>query len=114
MARRKNPSESVVLRNSIAERLREIRQEIFGERGGPELARRLGISVRTWYNYETGITVPAEVLLRFIEQTGVTPTWLLTGEGPKYSRPGNAQSELSLVELLRRALQKAECLQGEK
>ena len=71
---------------SISRRLREIRQELFGEHGGPELARRLNLPARTWYNYETGVSVPAEVLPAFIEQTGADPLWVLTGEGSKYRR----------------------------
>ena len=52
------------------------------------MARRLGIPVRTWYNYELGVTVPAEVVLRFIAMTGVEPRWLLDGQGEKYrARP---------------------------
>ena len=74
------------IRAGIARRLREIRQELFGERGGPELARRLNLPARTWYNYETGVSLPAEVLLAFIEQTGANPWWVLTGAGSKYRR----------------------------
>lgn len=84
MARKKNPPESVRLKSLLAERLRAVRIEIFGDRGGPELARQLEIPNRTWYNYEIGVTVPAEILLRFIEVTSVEPRWLLHGEGPKY------------------------------
>jgi hypothetical protein len=84
MARKKNPPESVRLKSQLAERLRSIRIELFGERGGPELARHLEIPNRTWYNYEIGVTVPAEILLRFLEVTAVEPHWLLHGEGPKY------------------------------
>jgi hypothetical protein len=73
-----------VIRSEIARRLREIRQEIFGDKGGPELARRLDLPVRTWYGYETGVTVPAEVLLGFIEQTGTNPMFVLAGERPNY------------------------------
>jgi hypothetical protein len=71
----------------IAERLAEFRRELFGERGGPEMARRLGIPARTWYNYESGVTIPGEVLLAFLVQTGVNPEYLLSGKGPKYQRP---------------------------
>jgi hypothetical protein len=95
---------------SLSRRLREIRQELFGEHGGPELARRLGLPARTWYNYETGVTVPAEVLLGFIEQTGASPNWLFSGEGPKYHQPGDSilLSELTPVDLIRRGLEKLE------
>jgi len=110
MARKKNPKESVPLASRIAERLRTIRVELFGEHGGPELARRLEIPSRRWYNYETGVTVPAEVLLRFIDQTGASPSWLLTGEGPQYQHGGAAfdLSALTPVELIRHGLEKLE------
>ncbi len=52
----------------------------------PSWRGRLNLPARTWYNYETGVTVPAEVLLSFIDQTGTNPVWLLTGQGPKYRR----------------------------
>src|SRR5215203_4184101 len=84
MARRKTTPELVREKNSLAERLRTIRAEMFGDRGGPEMARRLGIPVRTWYNYEAGVTVPAEVVLRIIEMSSVEPMWLLHGRGPKF------------------------------
>jgi hypothetical protein len=100
----------VNIKASLSRRLREIRQEQFGEHGGPELARRLNLPARTWYNYETGVTVPAEVLLGFIEQTGANPLWLLAGEGSKYRRNQDEQilAELSPIELIRRGLEKLE------
>ncbi len=81
MARIKNSPEVVQKKYSLAERLRVLRVEKYGERGGPELARQLGVPIRTWYNYESGITVPAEVVLRLVELTGVEPLWLLNGQG---------------------------------
>jgi hypothetical protein len=42
------------------------------------------LPVRTWENYETGVTIPATVILGFIEVTGAHPKWLLTGEGERY------------------------------
>ncbi len=110
MARKKTPKVRVTAKASLSRRLREIRQELFGEHGGPELARRLNLPARTWYNYETGVTVPAEVLLAFIEQTGANPTWLLNGEGPKYrtTHDDRLLSELTPVELIRRGLERLE------
>jgi len=98
------------LKASLSRRLREIRQNLFGEHGGPELARRLDLPARTWYNYETGVTVPAEVLLGVIEQTGANPMWLLSGEGPHYTQYGDERllSELTPVELIRRGLERLE------
>ena len=72
------------IRSALAGRLRAIRTEIYGEEGGPELAAQLGLPSRTWRNYESGVTLPAEVLLRFLEITGTVPLWLLHGTGPKY------------------------------
>jgi hypothetical protein len=87
VARKKTPNIRVKDKKSLSRRLREIRQELFGGHGGPELARRLNLPNRTWYNYETGVTVPAEILLRFIELTGANPMYLITGEGPHVLRP---------------------------
>jgi Peptidase S24-like len=110
VARKKTSKLRVNVKASLSRRLREVRQEIFGDHGGPELARRLGLPARTWYNYETGVTVPAEVLLGFIEQTGANPIWLLTGEGPRYRRATDERlvSQLSPVELIRRGLEELE------
>src|SRR5688500_9678267 len=114
MARRKTTPELVHTKCSLAERLREVRAELFGERGGPELARRLGIPVRTWYNYEAGVTVPAEVVLRIIQMTSLEPVWLLNGKGPKFrlATPAIADpapgADLSVQALLRTALQRLE------
>lgn len=110
MARKKTSKIRVNVKASLSRRLREIRQEKFGEHGGPELARRLNLPARTWYNYETGVTVPAEVLLAFIDQTGANPLWLLSGEGAKY-RSGledSILSDLSPIQLIRRGLEKLE------
>ena len=110
MARKKTSKGRVDVKAQISGRLREVRQELFGEHGGPELARRLNIPARTWYNYETGVTVPAEVLLAFIDQTGTNPLWLLSGQGSKSRRGSEDQvlAELTPVELIRRGLEKLE------
>jgi len=111
MARRKTLPDLVKTKYSLAERLCRLRAELFGDRGGPELARRLGIPVRTWYNYEAGVTVPAEVVLRIIELTAVEPMWLLHGKGPKFRpKPFDdlellPNSKRTVGSLLRTALQ---------
>jgi hypothetical protein len=110
VARKKTPKVRVNFSESLSRRLREIRRELFGDHGGPELARRLNLPARTWYNYETGVTVPFDVLARFIEFTGANPIFLMTGEGQRFLRP-NAEpllSELSPIELLRRGLEQLE------
>jgi hypothetical protein len=70
---------------NLSDRVHEIRLERFGEYGGPMLANAIGLPFRTWMNYEEGVTIPAPVILRFIEVTGASPEWLLKGEGEKYS-----------------------------
>jgi hypothetical protein len=110
VARKKTSKVRVNVKASISRRLRDVRQELFGEHGGPELARRLNLPARTWYNYETGVTVPAEVLLSFIDQTGANPVWLLSGEGERYHREPDSTSlsNLSPIQLIRRGLEKLE------
>ncbi len=111
MARRKTLPESVRAKLALAERLAGLRSELFGERGGPEMARRLGIPVRTWYNYEAGVTVPAEVILKIIELTAIEPSWLLHGKGPKFRQGAPERRDLgsppamTVGALLRTALQ---------
>jgi hypothetical protein len=109
MARRKNQPEAVRVKCDLAERLRLVRVDLYGERGGSEMARRLGLPVRTWYNYEAGVTVPAEVLLRFVELTSVEPMWLLHGRGPQYRESQSFDaSDDSVESLLRTALRRLE------
>lgn len=112
MARRKTLPESLRAKLALAERLSTLRLELFGERGGPEMARRLEIPVRTWYNYEGGVTVPAEVVLKIIELTAVEPVWLLHGKGPKFRQQQRLERHevtskpaMTVGALLRTALQ---------
>jgi hypothetical protein len=74
----------------LAARVSVVRFEMFGEHGGPLLAHLLRLTYRKWLNYETGVTIPALVILRLIAVTGVDPTWLLTGEGQMYAKDSNA------------------------
>lgn len=74
------------LKRGLAERIRQVREELYADQG-EELAEDLGLPLRTWWNYEAGCTLPATVLLEFIELTGVQPHWLLTGQGERFSRP---------------------------
>jgi Peptidase S24-like len=111
MARRKTLPESVRAKMALAERLAALRLELYGDRGGPEMARRLGIPVRTWYNYEGGVTVPAEVILKIIELTAVEAGWLLHGDEPKFRNQlmergeRGGQPAVTVGALLRTALQ---------
>ena len=70
--------------SDLSLRVNEIRQEIFGENGGPFMAGELGVPFQTWVEFEMGRPIPALVILRFIELTHANPHWLLTGLGEKY------------------------------
>ena len=65
----------------LAARLREIREDLYGEHGAQFLADALEIRVGTWLNYESGVTMPAHVVLKLIDIARVNPHWLLTGQG---------------------------------
>jgi hypothetical protein len=65
----------------LALRLREIREDLYGEYGAQFLADALEVRVESWLNYESGVTMPAHVVLRLIDVARVNPHWLLTGEG---------------------------------
>jgi hypothetical protein len=69
----------------IAVRVREIRQDLYGEDGLENLAAALDVPAQTWRNYERGVTMPAETLLEFMVLTGADPNWLLTGDGERIS-----------------------------
>jgi hypothetical protein len=87
--------ETRMLRSMIALRIRAIRQEHYGDRGVDILAAHLELPVRTWEHYESGVTIPGEVLLRFMVETGVSASWVLTGEGARYIAADAAISILS-------------------
>lgn len=81
------PQEWSDVKDALAQRIREVREELYGLHGGPLLAQALGLPFRTWLRYEQGVTIPAEVILQFIEQTAACPHWLLTGDGPMFLAP---------------------------
>jgi hypothetical protein len=68
---------------ALARRLREVRLAMYGEHGASLLAADLGLLPATWAGYESGVTIPGLVILRFINVTGVAPGWLLTGKGER-------------------------------
>lgn len=72
---------------AMARRVREVRQELYGETGVPTLAEALGLPPRTWLNYESGVVIPATVILGFIELTRTDPHWLLTGQCKRHTPP---------------------------
>jgi hypothetical protein len=117
MARVKTPLKAVRARYDLAGRIADLRVEMFGERGRANMARWLGVPQRTWYKYEEGTAIPAQVVLRIIELTSVEPEWLLNGTGPKYRpvRPEERDQGRTPIQeacaLLRAAL---ELLEGDR
>jgi hypothetical protein len=95
MPRGKTSSEAIRSRLAIAKRVAVLRAEMFGARGKAAMARRLGLPLRSWYNYEEGTAIPAEVVLSVIELTSVEPAWLLRERGPKYGpkMPGESDRQ---------------------
>jgi hypothetical protein len=80
--------------NSLGARLRVIRFELYGEHGVDTIGERLGVAPTTWKNYEdVGEVMPAQILLRFLELTGVDPLWLMRGEGLKYRTTGRRSEQ---------------------
>ena len=66
----------------LARRLRLVREDIYGKAGDAELAESLDLPCATWANYEAGVVIPGETILRFILLTGACPRWLMAGDGP--------------------------------
>jgi hypothetical protein len=72
---------------------------MYGEDGAQDLAKALRLPERTWQNFEAGVQMPGEVILRFLLVTGTEPHWLLTGEGNRYRAPSEmAGSERDATE----------------
>ena len=84
--------ETPIETSELAERLQQVRLDFYGEHGAPMLAGELGIPIRTWLNYESGVEIPGRILLRFIVLTGVEPAWLSTGLGPQYRLGGFSEA----------------------
>ncbi len=80
------PSEWGEVHCGLADRLRRIREDLYGLNGGPMLATELKIPYRHWFEFETGTQIPPEILLRFLELTEANPRWLLSGEGEIFRR----------------------------
>ncbi len=70
-------------KTSLVQRICELRRDLYGENGVEAVARALDLPPQTWRNYERGVTMPAHVILEFLDVTGADPHWLLTGEGDR-------------------------------
>jgi hypothetical protein len=105
MARTKTARELTAFRKVLASRLEILRKNHFGEHGSAACAASVGIPYRSWWNYERGIAVPGEVILRVIELTNVEPMWLLHGTMPMYRQPPTTNAAPAApTDLVREAL----------
>ncbi len=75
----------MTMKHSIAQRIRQARTQ--KEMDQVKLAARLDVATRTVQRWEKGEQVPdSNYLMRIAKVTGVTPHWLLTGDGNMYTR----------------------------
>ena len=73
------------IKAGLADRLREIRRDLYGEDGLENPRPRLGVPAQTWRNYVTGHNHTRRGAVEFVALTETDPQWLLTGEGERLS-----------------------------
>ena len=73
--------------NPIADRIAEVRRDIYGEADISALVDSLDLPRGTWMNYESGVVMPASVLLRFIDPDRRRATLAPGGRGSEISGP---------------------------
>ena len=73
------------MNRDLSGRVREVREELYGEDGVPKIAEALDIPPRTWFNYESGVTIPAPVILAFIGVTNADPAMAAERQGRKFA-----------------------------
>lgn len=67
----------------IGERLKYVR----GKRTQPEMAGQVNVTKETWGRYEREVNpIPSDILMEVCRQNGISPHWLLTGQGPVYQK----------------------------
>jgi SOS-response transcriptional repressor LexA len=66
------------------DRLRWIRETVFGRRSKTAFARKLGMTLMQYDYYERRANLPLETLPRVMDLTRVHPKWLYTGEGEPF------------------------------
>jgi repressor LexA len=75
----------MIMKHSIAQRIKEARTR--KEMDQARLAAKLDVATRTVQRWEKGEQVPdSNYLMRLAKVTGVTPHWLLTGDGDIYTK----------------------------
>ncbi len=76
---------------SLADRLKKARNSLSKEQ--KEMAEILGISFRSWQDYELGKSVPGGKVFESLTRQGFNANWLLAGEGPMMR--GTTQDQVS-------------------
>ena len=71
-----------------ADRLKKIRGSLV--KSQKEMAALLGISYRTYENYEKGLNDPSWTACEALAKLGFNANWLLTGEGEMRRNAANA------------------------
>ncbi|MFH0988670.1 MAG: XRE family transcriptional regulator [bacterium] len=83
------------MKQSLAQRIRQAR--LAKELDQAKLAAKVDVATRTVQRWEKGEQVPdSNYLMRIAKTTGVTPHWLLTGEGEMYLK---SQPETNVIPL---------------
>ncbi len=75
----------------IMARLKQLRTQMYGQRGLGEFARELGVSPASYRRYENIKAAPVELLAKAAKLTGTELGWLITG----YKTDGSPQQEIS-------------------
>jgi len=69
---------------TVSDRLRWIREKVFGPRSKTAFGRKLGMTLMQYDYYERRAPLPLESLPRVMELTRVHPKWLYTGAGEPF------------------------------
>ncbi len=83
------------MKTTLGQRVKEARQAKGMDQA--KLSARLDIATRTLQRWEKGEQVPdSNYLMRIAKHTGVSPHWLLTGEGDMIGRPEDTGKVITL------------------
>jgi SOS-response transcriptional repressor LexA len=84
----KNSEKSPPRSATTSERLRWVREIVFGRRSKTAFARKLGMTLMQYDYYERRRALPLESLPRVMELTRIHPKWLYTGAGDPFLPEG--------------------------
>jgi len=72
---------------TLAGRLKYVREDL--NKSQKEIAAQIGISFRSWQDYELGKNVPGSAVITELIKLGYNSNWILSGEGPIKTNPLN-------------------------